>query len=155
MLATIRPSAWNLPLLLHVAGALLLVGALVVVAVALAAAVRRPADAAALTRLGFRALLLGVIPADILMRGAAEWVASKEAVGNPTWVGLGYSIADGGLVLAIIATVLAWRATRRTAGAGAGPAAGPGGLGRAALALSAVLLVAYAVALWAMTTKPA
>ncbi|MDX6723719.1 MAG: hypothetical protein QOD73_2123, partial [Solirubrobacteraceae bacterium] len=43
----------------------------------------------------------------------------------------------------------------RTAGAGAGPAAGPGGLGRAALALSAVLLVAYAVALWAMTTKPA
>ncbi|MDX6724230.1 MAG: hypothetical protein QOD73_2634, partial [Solirubrobacteraceae bacterium] len=119
MLATIRPSAWNLPLLLHVAGALLLVGALVVVAVALAAAVRRPADAAALTRLGFRALLLGVIPADILMRGAAEWVASKEAVGNPTWVGLGYSIADGGLVLAIIATVLAWRATRRTAGAGA------------------------------------
>jgi hypothetical protein len=157
MLATIRPSAWNLPLLLHVAGALLLVGALVVVAVALAAAVRRPADAAALTRLGFRALLLGVIPADILMRGAAEWVASKEGVGNPTWVGLGYSIADGGLVLAIIATVLAWRATRRTAGAGAGdgPMAGPGGLGRAALALSAVLLVAYAVALWAMTTKPA
>ena len=155
MLATIRPSAWNLPLLLHVAGALLLVGALVVVAVALAAAVRRPADAAALTRLGFRALLLGVIPADILMRGAAEWVASKEGVGNPTWVGLGYSIADGGLVLAIIATVLAWRATRRTAGAGHGPPAGPGGLGRAALALSAVLLVAYAVALWAMTTKPA
>jgi hypothetical protein len=155
MLATIRPSAWNLPLLLHVAGALLLVGALVVVAVALASAVRRPADAAALTRLGFRALLLGVIPADILMRGAAEWVASKEGVGNPTWVGLGYSIADGGLVLAIIATVLAWRATRRTAGAGDEPAAGPGGLGRAALALSAVLLVAYAVALWAMTTKPA
>jgi hypothetical protein len=155
MLATIRPSAWNLPLLLHVAGALLLVGALVVVAVALAAAVRRPADAAALTRLGFRALLLGVIPADILMRGAAEWVASKEGVGNPTWVGLGYSIADGGLVLAIIATVLAWRATRGTAGAGDGPPAGPGGLGRAALALSAVLLVAYAVALWAMTTKPA
>ena len=155
MLATIRPSAWNLPLLLHVAGALLFVGALVVVAVALAAAVRRPADAAALTRLGFRALLLGVIPADILMRGAAEWVASKEGVGNPTWVGLGYSIADGGLVLAIIATVLAWRATRGTAGAGDGPPAGPGGLGRAALALSAVLLVAYAVALWAMTTKPA
>jgi hypothetical protein len=157
MLSTIRPGDWNLPLLLHVGGAMLLVGALVVVAVAMAAALRRPDDAAALTRLAFRALLLGVIPADIVMRGAAEWVASEEGIGDATWVGIGYSVGDGGLVLAIIATVLAWRATRRAeAGASADAAgtAGPGGLGRATVALSALLLVAYAVAVWAMTTKP-
>jgi hypothetical protein len=148
MPATIRPDDWNLPLLVHVAGAILLVGALVVVAIVIAAALRRPDDAAELTRLGFRVLLLGVLPADIVMRVGAEWVASRENLGDSTWIGIGYSTADGGLLLAIVATVLAWRATRRGAD-------GPGGLGRAAVVLAGVLLVAYAVTLWAMATKPA
>ena len=148
MLATIRPDDWNLPLLVHVAGAMLLVAALVVVAIVIAAALRRPDDAAVLTRLGFRTLLLGVLPADILMRVGAEWAASTENVGDSTWLGIGYGTADGGLLLAIIATVLAWRATRRGAD-------GPGGLGRATVVLAGVLLVAYAVTLWAMATKPA
>jgi hypothetical protein len=148
MPATIRPADWNLPLLVHVAGAMLLVAALVVVALVIAAALRRPDDSAALTRLGFRALLLGVLPADIVMRVGAEWVASTENLGDSTWLGIGYSTADGGLVLAIVATVLAWRATRRGAD-------GPGGLGRATVVLAGVLLVAYAATLWAMTAKPA
>jgi hypothetical protein len=92
-------------------------------------------------------LLLGVLPAHVVMRVSAEWVASTEKVGDATWLDIGYSTADGGLVLTIVATVLAWRATRR------GPD-GPGGLGRAIVALCAVLLVAYAVTLWAMTAKP-
>jgi hypothetical protein len=148
MLATIRPADWNLPLLVHVAGAMLLVAALVVVATVIVAALRRPADAVVLTRLGFRALLLGALPADIVMRVGAEWLASTENLGDSTWLGIGYSTADGGLVLAIAATVLAWRATRRGAD-------GPGGLGRATVVLAGVLLVAYAVTLWAMGTKPA
>jgi hypothetical protein len=148
MSATIRPDDWNLPLLVHVAGAILLVAALVVAAIVIAAALRRPDDAAELTRLGFRVLLLGVLPADIVMRVGAEWIASKENLGDSTWIGIGYSTADGGLLLAIVATVLAWRATRRGAD-------GPGGLGRAAVVLAGVLLVAYAVTLWAMATKPA
>jgi hypothetical protein len=153
MPATVRPSDWDLPLLLHVAGAMLLVGALVVVAFAMAAALRRPDDAAALTRLAFRALLLGVLPADIVMRFAAEWITSSEGVGDPTWVGIGYSTADGGVLLAIIALALAWRATRRSR-AGAGGTGGPGALGVATVAVSAALLVAYTIAIWAMTTKP-
>jgi hypothetical protein len=148
MLATIRPDSWNLPLLVHVAGAMLLVGALVVVLVVTAVAARRGDDAVALTRLGFRGLLLGVLPAYVVMRGGAEWVASEADVGDPTWIGIGYSAADGGLLLAIIATVLAWRASRRGGD-------GPGGLGRAVVGLSALLLLAYVVAIWAMTTKPA
>jgi hypothetical protein len=148
MPATIRPADWNLPLLVHLAGAMLLVAALVVVVAVIVAALRRPDDAAVLTRLGFRALLLGVLPADIVMRVGAEWVASKESLGDSTWLGIGYSTADGGLVLAIVATVLAWRATRRGAG-------GPGGLGRATVVVAGVLLVAYAVTLWAMAAKPA
>jgi hypothetical protein len=147
MLAIIRPNEWELPLLVHVAGAMLLVGALVVVAAASAGALRRGDDAAVLTRIGFRGLLLGVLPSYVVMRAGAEWIASEEAVGDPAWVGIGYGVADGGLLLTIIATVLAWRAARRGAG-------GPGGAGRAVVVLSALLIAAYAVAIWAMTAKP-
>jgi hypothetical protein len=137
----------NLPLLVHVAGAMLLVGALVVVLVLMAGGLRRGDGAAVLARLGFRGLLLGVLPAYVVMRGGAEWIASEEGIGEPAWIGIGYIVADGGLLLAIIATVVAWRASRRGD-------AGPGGLGRVVVGLSAVLVVAYAVAIWAMTAKP-
>ena len=147
MLAMIRPDGWSLPLLVHVGGAMLLVGALVVVVAVSASALRRGDDAAVLTRLAFRGLLIGVLPAYVVMRGGAEWIASEEGVGDPTWVGIGYGVADGGLLLAIIATVLAWRTARRGA-------AGPGGMGRAVLVLSLLLVLAYALAIWAMTAKP-
>jgi hypothetical protein len=148
MLAAIRPDSWDLPLFVHVAGAMLLVGALVVVAATMAAALRRDDGVAVLTGLAFRTLLIGVIPSYILMRVGAEWIASEENVPDDVdWIGIGYIVADGGLLLTLIALVLAWRASRRGA-------AGPGGLGRAAFVLTAVLLLAYGVAIWAMTTKP-
>jgi hypothetical protein len=148
MVATIRPDSWAFPLFLHVAGAMLLVGALVVVAATMGAALRRGDGVEVLTRLAFRTLLIGVIPAYILMRAGAEWILSKENVPDDvTWLGIGYSVADGGLLLTIIAAVLAWRASRRGV-------AGPGGQGRAVLVLAGVLLLAYAVAIWAMATKP-
>jgi hypothetical protein len=148
MVATIRPDAWDFPLLVHVTGSMLLVGALVVVVASMGSALRRGDGAEVLTGLAFRALLLGVLPAYILMRVGAEWIASKEDVPDDVdWIGIGYMVSDGGLLLWIIAAVVAWRAARRGA-------AGPGGLGRAVVGLSGVLLVAYAVAIWAMTTKP-
>jgi hypothetical protein len=148
MVATIRPDAWDFPLLLHVSGAMLLVGALVVVVASMGNALRRGDGAEVLTGLAFRALLLGVLPAYILMRVGAEWIASKEDVPDDVdWIGIGYMVSDGGLLLWIIAAVVAWRAARRGA-------AGPGGLGRAVVVLSGILLVAYTVAIWAMTTKP-
>ena len=148
MVATLRPDAWDLPLFVHVAGAMLLVGALVVVVATMGAALRRGDGVEVLTGLAFRTLLLGVLPSFIVMRLGAEWIASKEDVPDDVdWIGIGYSISDGGLVLTVIAAVVAWRATRRGA-------AGPGGMGRAVFVLAAVLLVAYAVAIWAMTAKP-
>jgi hypothetical protein len=148
MLAAIRPDSWNLPLLVHVAGAMLLVASLVVVIALVAAALRRGEDVAVLTRLGFRGLLLGVLPAYVVMRAGAEWIASKESVPDDVaWLGIGRSTADGGLLVIIIATVLAWRAARRGTD-------GPGGVGRAAVVLTGLVLVAYLVAIWAMTTKP-
>jgi hypothetical protein len=147
MLAIVRPDGWDLPLLVHVAGAMLLVGALVVVVAVTAAALRRGDDAAVLTRLAFRGLLIGVLPGYVVMRGGAEWIASEESVGDPAWVGIGYSTADGGLLLILVAIGLAWRASRHSAG-------GAGGSARAVMALSALLIVAYGVAIWAMTAKP-
>jgi hypothetical protein len=148
MIAAIRPDAWDFPLFLHVAGAMLLVGALVVVVATMAGAQRHGDGTQVLTRLAFRTLLVGVLPAYILVRASAEWIASKEDVpGDVDWIGIGYAVADGGLLLTIIAAVLAWRAARRGA-------AGPGALGRAVLVLAAVLIVAYGVAIWAMAAKP-
>ena len=147
MVAVVRPDSWNVALLVHVAGAMLTMGGLVVATVAVAGARRRREGTAVLARLGFRTLLLAVLPALIVMRVGAEWIASEEDLADPSWIGIGYSTADGGILLTVIATVLAWRATKRGAD-------GPGRLGTAVLVLCGLVLVAYAVTIWAMTTKP-
>jgi hypothetical protein len=146
--AAVRPDSWNLPLLLHVAGAMLLVGALVTVLAALLAA--RRGDAAVLTRLAYRTLLFAALPAFVLMRVGAELIASKEDIpDDPAWIGIGYGVSDGGLVLMIIATVLAGLGARRVQRHG-----GLGGSMTVATALTVLSVVAYVVAIWAMTTKP-
>jgi len=147
--AIIRPDSWNFPLLLHVLGAMLLVGALVLAGLSLVVAWRD--GNAAMVRLGYRALLLGVVPSWILMRAGAEWIANKEGLenSNVSWIGIGFTTADGGAVLIIIATILAGFGMRR-----ANRKAGPNALSRVSVGLVAVLVVAYAVTVWAMTTKP-
>jgi hypothetical protein len=148
MLAAIRPDDWNLPLLVHIAGAMLLVGALVVAAASFARAsgADEPGHPAVLTRVGFRTLLLGALPAYLVMRGSAEWLASTEDVGDPTWVGIGYMVSDAGLLVLLVAAFVSGRAARRTRDGGSA--------GRAAAALTLLLLIAYGVAVWAMTAKP-
>jgi hypothetical protein len=150
VVAAVRPDAWDFPLLLHVLGAMVLVGALVLAGSALVLAWRDGNPA--LLRLGYRSLLLGVLPGWVVMRGAAEWIASKEDVAdaNLSWVEIGYNTADMGLLLILISTVLAALAVRREQ-----RSEGPGGaLGGGSFILVALLLVGYLVAIWAMTTKP-
>ena len=106
MLGIVRPDSWNLPLLVHVTGAMLLVGALVVVLVLAVNGVRRGDDAAALTRATFRPLLLGALPAYVVMRVGAQWIASEEAVDDEAWVGIGYATSESGLLLMLVATGL-------------------------------------------------
>jgi hypothetical protein len=149
VLAIIRPDAWNFPLLLHVLGAMLMVGALVLTATALVFAWRD--GNLAMVRLGYRSLLMGVIPAFILMRAGAEWIASKEGLENSdvSWIGIGFGTSDAGALLIIIATVLAGFGMRRAA-----RTEGTNGLSRASLVLVGLVLIAFVVAIWAMTTKP-
>jgi hypothetical protein len=149
-LATVRPDSWNFPLFLHVAGAMVLVGALVVVAWALVKAWR--GDAAGFTRLAFRTLLYVGIPSFLVMRVGAEWIADKENLNDkpPSWIDIGYGVSDFGLLLLIAATITAGLGARKL-GREAGATSGNG---RAAAVLTIIPLVLYLVAIWAMTTKP-
>jgi hypothetical protein len=151
LLGAIRPDDWNLPLFLHVLGAMALVGALVLVVVSLASA--RGADAAPGLRLGYRSLVLVAIPAWIVMRVGAQWIASKEGVDEgevPEWVDIGFITSEPTLLLLIAATVCAGIAARRAREGGRGF----GGLNTASLVLVTITLLAYVLAIWAMSTKP-
>jgi len=155
VLAAIRPDDWNLPLLLHVGGAMLLVGGLVTAVAAQALGWRPSASAAARTyaRLAFRSLLVVALPGWILMRGAAQRIASKEGFDggdDPAWLVIGYITSEGGGVLLLASIVLAGLGARRLR-ATAGETSG---LGRVAGVLTAILVLAYVVTIWAMTTKP-
>jgi hypothetical protein len=151
--ATVRPDDWNLPLFIHVLGAFTLVGTLVMAAGYLFAA--RRDGSLVLTRAGYRSLLLGALPAFIVTRVGAEWIASKEGLDDSdlTWVTLGYLSTDIGLLALIGATVAAGLAMRR---ARLAEAQGGASRGTAIAAwLVALLIVVYAVMMWLMATKPA
>jgi hypothetical protein len=148
-LAAIRAEEVNFPLFLHVLGAMLLVGTLLTVATAITLDWRRSGGAPGLTRLGLRTLLLGVVPAYVLMRVGAQWTESREDwPGDPAWLGIGYITADAGAVLTLVSVVLAAIGLRQLRGGG-GRA-----LARTVGVISIVLLAAYVVAVWAMSTKP-
>jgi len=150
VLASIRPDEQNFPLFVHVLGAMILVGGLLTTAGVLAWA---RGDVPSL-RLGYRTLLAVALPGWIVMRIGAEWIYSKEGwddlpdSAQPTWIGIGYLLADlGGLILLVSLVVGGIGVYRLREGKGAG-------LLRATLILSLILLAAYVVAVWAMAGKP-
>ncbi len=150
-LALVRPDSWNFPLFLHVLGAAIFVAVLVIVAVLLISAARG-GDRVGTLRFAFRTLLYGGLPSYIVFRVGAEWVADKEGLAdsNAAWIGIGYGVSDLGLLLLIVVTVLVALAGRR---ARSDPPRE--GLVRPATAITLLLIFAYAVALWAMSAKPA
>ena len=154
-LLIIRPDDWNFPLLLHVGGAMVMCGALAVASAALVLAVRsRGDDRVSLARFGFRTLLIGVVP--VVHRDARRARSGStpsegfSGDNDPGWVGIGYITSDLGLLLIIIATVLSGLAARRIRTNPDGPSV----MTRISMALTFILIAAYVVAVWAMTTKP-
>jgi hypothetical protein len=144
MLALIRSDSWNLPLFLHVLGAITVFGSSATLAIAGFAGRRDSAHEQMLARVALRTFLFGVIPAWILMRVAAEWIVGKEFsdVESPGWVGVGYIVSEGSGVLLLVAGILAWLSVRR---------------GRMMIAvpiLATVCVLGYAVAWFVMTGKP-
>ena len=144
-LAVVRPVSWNLPLFLHVLGAITLVGAISTVLILAAAAGRRP-ERELLSRYAFRVMLVLVLPAWLLTRIGAQWTESKEDLGDSdaTWLGIGYFASDIGLLLLLIATGLAWWWSRRR---------GEGVQRVLLLGIGGLYLVALAVTWWAMSAK--
>ena len=144
-------AAIHFPLFLHVFGAMLLVGTLFAVALATVLGWRRPEDAVGLARFGLRTLLIGVLPAYIVMRVGAQWTESESNFPDdfePAWLDIGYITADAGALLILISVVLSALGLRKLRdGSGIG-------FGRAVGVISILLVTAYVVAVWAMTAKP-
>ena len=148
MLALVRPESWNLPLFFHVLGATLTFGATATVALLGFAGLRGDPDRAGWLRgLAFWVGFTVLVPAFIMMRGAALWIVDKEYPGGhhePGWVGVGFIVTEPGALLIIVLLVLAFLASRRPTF-------------RAAAAvpwLATIYLVALGVAWFAMTGKP-
>jgi len=148
VLASVRPDSWNFPLFVHVLGAMILVGGLLTGASILTFA---RGDVRFL-RLGYWTLLAVALPGYIVMRLGAQWIYSKEhlddAPSDPTWIGIGFIVADLGALLVLIALIVGGIGVRRL------DSGGGQGLLKAAMVIAWLVLAAALVAVWAMAGKP-
>ncbi len=153
-LAVIRPDDWNLPLFTHVLGAFVLIGALLSAVLVLYAGwgSKVESDSLAYSRIAFKSLLYVALPAWVVMRLGAGWIYGKENFGDddPTWIGIGWMVAEPGALILLITIVLAGIGARRLRKNGGTMS----GMGKTVTVLSTILLVAYLIAVWAMGAKP-
>jgi len=151
LLAAHRTTDWNFPLFVHVLGAMILVGGLL----AGASLITYARGDVRFLRLGYWTLLFVALPAYIVMRIGAQWIYSKEpysdlpaGVDDPTWIGIGFIVADLGALLVLIALIVGGIGVRRLNGGGGQ------GLLKAAMVIAWLVLAAALVAVWAMAGKP-
>ena len=152
MLAAIRPDNQSFALLLHLVGATVAFGAFLASASFLVLA----RGDTRLLRLGYYSLLLVAVPGLILLRLAGEWLYRlqnwnklPDQFDEPTWLQIGFIVADWGALLLLVALTVGGIGVYRMR-------TGKGGAGllRGTMVSALVLIVAYAVAVWAMTGKP-
>jgi hypothetical protein len=151
LLALSRPTEWNFPLFVHVFGAMILVGGLLTGA----STILYARGDVRFLRLGYWTLLAVALPGYIVMRIGAQWIYSKEpysdlpeGVEDPTWIGIGFIVADLGALLVLIALILGGIGVRRLKD-GRGQ-----GLLKATMVIAWLVLAAALVAVWAMAGKP-
>ena len=152
MLAAIRPAGQDFPVLLHIVGATVVFGALLTSAISLALA----RGEIRLLRLGYFSLLLVGLPGLILMRLSGQWIYQKQGwddlpdqLKDPTWLKIGFIVADGGAILFLLALVVGGIGISRLRSGKGGD-----GLLKVTMISALVLALAYVVAVWAMTGKP-
>jgi hypothetical protein len=149
LVASIRDNDVNVALLVHVFGAMVLVGGLVTAAGAGIIGWRD--EAATLRRFSYKVLLAVVLPAYIVMRIGAQWTEAKENLDegpDQIWIGIGYITANLGALLLLIALIVGGIGLRLSRG-GRG-----GALLKTSTVIATLLLAAYIVAIWAMGAKP-
>jgi hypothetical protein len=152
LLAAIRPDDQSFALLLHLVGATVAFGGLLASATSLLLA----RGEVRLLRLGYFSLLLVALPGLILLRLAGQWLYQLQnwdqlpaGIDEPTWLGIGFLVADVGGILLLLALAVGGMGIYRLGH-------GKGGtlFLKATMVIALVLVVAYAVAVWAMTGKP-
>lgn len=143
-----RPDSITIAVVVHVLGAMVLVGGLVTAASA--AIIGWRDESVALRRFSYRTLLTVALPAWIVMFVGAIWSESKEKLDNVdfAWLGIGHIAAEGGGLLLIIALILGGIGLRKS------PAGGGSGLLKASSIIATFLVAVYVVAIWAMGAKP-
>ena len=149
LLASVRPDSWNWALLLHVGGAMILVGGLLTAGGAMLVA--RRDSTGTLMRFSYLTLAAIALPGLILMRAGAAWIYDKEGFtgdDDPAWLGIGFATADLGAVLLLIALIVGGIGLARARRGGGD------GLLRASGVIALILLAVYVVAVWAMGAKP-
>jgi hypothetical protein len=152
LLAAIRPDNQSFALLLHLVGATVVFGALLASATSLLLS----RGETRLLRLGYFSLLLVGLPGLILMRLAGEWLYRMQSwnklppqFSEPSWLKIGFVVADWGGLLFLLALALGGIGVYRLRNRKGGTL-----LLRATMVISLILAVAYVVAVWAMTGKP-
>ena len=151
LLAAVRPDEQNVPLLVHVVGATVLVGGLLTGASTLAFA----RGETRFLRLGYWTLLAVALPGYVVMRIGAHWIYSEQAwddlpegTDEPAWLGIGWIVADLGALLLLISLIAGGIGVRRLRdGKGAW-------LLKATMVIAFLILAAALVAVWAMAGKP-
>jgi hypothetical protein len=153
VLAAIRPDNQSFALLLHLVGATVVFGALLASATSLLLA----RGDTRLLRLGYFSLLLVGLPGLILLRLAGQWLYQLQSwdklpsqIEQPTWLSIGFIVADWGGILFLLALVLGGVGVHRLRNDKGGSTL----LLRGTMVISLVLIVGYVVAVWAMTGKP-
>jgi hypothetical protein len=147
-LGLIRPDDENLPLLVHILGASILVGGLLTGASLLGFA----RGSVSMLRLGYWTMLAVALPGLVLMRIGAEWIYRTsvwdDLEDEPTWIMIGGVTADvGGALFLVSLAVGGFGIYRLREGKG-------DGLLKATMVIGLILLAAYVVAVWAMAGKP-
>jgi hypothetical protein len=145
-----RSDSISVALLVHILGAMVLVGGLVTAAGS--AIVGWRDEGAALRRFSYWTLLAVAFPGYIVMRIGAQWTQSKEHLDNlpndPAWLSIGFITADLGALLLVLALILGGIGLRRSRNGGGS------GLLKASSVIATVLVAAYIVTIWAMGAKP-
>ena len=148
ILAAVRPDSWNFPLFVHVFGAMILVGGLLTGATTILYA----RGDVRLLRLGYWTLLAVALPGYVVMRVGAQWIYSRSIYDDlpedPTWIGIGFIVADLGALLTLVALILGGIGVSRL------NKGGGQGLLKAAMVIAWLVLAAALVAVWAMAGKP-
>ncbi len=149
------PSSWNIPLLIHVTGAMILVGGMLAAATALVGA---RGDERKL-RLGYYSLLFVAFPGLMLTKLGATAINSKysgqsffrsafPSQDDPTWIMIGGTALDMGAGALVAALILGWFGLKKL------DTKRGQQMMKLVMLISIGLLAAYILAIWAMGARP-